>query len=195
MAYPTSENTKQALAAALKQCMKQKPLDKISIREITDLCSLRRETFYYHFSDIYDLVQWVFEEEALDLLRRHEGVQLWQEGLLDLFRYIQDNRAFCLCALRSLGHGHLRRLFLQDLQAIVQRTVDRLSQELGLPADDLVTQFYTIALAGCVESWLLGELPYTPEELIQFADTMLQDHLRGAVLRRDADAAADAAKE
>lgn len=189
MAYPTSENTKQALAAALKQCMKQKPLDKISIREITDLCSLRRETFYYHFSDIYDLVQWMFEEEALDLLRRHEGVQLWQEGLLDLFRYIQDNRAFCLCALRSLGHGHLRRLFLQDLQAIVQRTVDRLSQELGLPADDLVTQFYTIALAGCVESWLLGELPYTPEELIQFADTMLQDHLRGAVLRRDADAA------
>lgn len=189
MTYPTSENTKHALAAALKQCMKQKPLDKISIREITDLCSLRRETFYYHFSDIYDLVQWMFEEEALDLLRRHEGVQLWQEGLLDLFRYIQDNRSFCLCALRSLGHGHLRRLFLQDLQAIVQRTVDRLSQELGLPADDLVTQFYTIALAGCVESWLLGELPYTPEELIQFADTMLQDHLRGAVLRRDADAA------
>ena len=57
---------------------------------------------------------------------------------------------------------------------------------LGLPADDLVTQFYSIALAGCIESWLIGELPYTPEELIQFADTMLQDHLQGAVLRRDA---------
>lgn len=186
MTYPTSENTKQALAAALKQCMKQKPLDKISIREITDLCGLRRETFYYHFSDIYALVKWMFEEEALTLLRRHEGVQLWKEGLLDLFRYIQDNREFCLCALRSLGHGHLRRLFLQDLQAIVQRTVDQLSQELGLPADDLVPQFYSIALAGCIESWLIGELPYTPEELIQFADTMLQDHLQGAVLRRDA---------
>ena len=186
MTYPTSENTKQALAAALKQCMKQKPLDKISIREITDLCGLRRETSYYHFSDIYALVKWMFEEEALTLLRRHEGVQLWKEGLLDLFRYIQDNREFCLCALRSLGHGHLRRLFLQDLQAIVQRTVDQLSQELGLPADDLVTQFYSIALAGCIESWLIGELPYTPEELIQFADTMLQDHLQGAVLSRDA---------
>lgn len=186
MTYPTSENTKHALAAALKQCMKQKPLDKISIREITDLCGLRRETFYYHFSDIYALVKWMFEEEALTLLRRHEGVQLWKEGLLDLFRYIQDNREFCLCALRSLGHGHLRRLFLQDLQAIVQRTVDQLSQELGLPADDLVTQFYSIALAGCIESWLIGELPYTPEELIQFADAMLQDHLQGAVLRRDA---------
>ena len=74
MTYPTSENTKHALAAALKQCMKQKPLDKISIREITDLCSLRRETFYYHFSDIYALVQWLFEEEAL------EAVLLGRQG-------------------------------------------------------------------------------------------------------------------
>ena len=104
MKYPTSETTKQELSAALKTLMSQKPLEKISIREITDLCGLRRETFYYHFADIYDLVKWMFEEEAIVLLRQHEGVQLWQEGLLQLFHYIQDNRAFCLCALRSIGH-------------------------------------------------------------------------------------------
>ena len=48
MKYPTSETTKQELSAALKTLMSQKPLEKISIREITDLCGLRRETFYYH---------------------------------------------------------------------------------------------------------------------------------------------------
>ena len=62
MKYPTSETTKQELSAALKTLMSQKPLEKISIREITDLCGLRRETFYYHFADIYDLVKWMFEE-------------------------------------------------------------------------------------------------------------------------------------
>lgn len=184
MKYLTSENTKHELAAALKQCMTQKPLDKISIREITDLCGLRRETFYYHFSDIYDLLKWMFEEEALVLLRQHEGPQLWQEGLLQLFHYIQDNRAFCLCALRSMGHSDLKRLFQDDIRAIVQRTLDHLSQETGCPTDSLVTQFYAIALVGTVENWLLGELPYTPEELIQFTDTMLQDQLRGAALRK-----------
>ena len=132
MKYPTSETTKQELSAALKTLMSQKPLEKISIREITDLCGLRRETFYYHFADIYDLVKWMFEEEAIVLLRQHEGVQLWQEGLLQLFHYIQ---------------------------------------------------FYVIALVGTVESWLLGELDRTPEELIAFADVMLKDHIRGAALR------------
>lgn len=183
MKYATSEHTKHQLADALKQCMAQKPLEKISIREITDRCGLRRETFYYHFSDVYDLLKWMFEEEALVLLRQHEGAQLWQEGLLQLFHYIQDNHAFCLCALRSMGRSHLKRLFQKDIQSIIQRTVDRLARETGFPIEDLVTQFYAIALAGTVESWLLGELPYTPEDLIQFADTMLQDHLRGAALR------------
>lgn len=92
------------------------------------------------------------------MLRQHEGVQLWQEGLLQLFHYIQDNRAFCLCALRSIGHSHLRKFFQADIYGIVQRTVEQLSREMGCPADELVTQFYVIALVGTVESWLLGEL-------------------------------------
>ena len=170
MKYPTSETTKQELSAALKTLMSQKPLEKISIREITDLCGLRR-------------VKWMFEEEAIVLLRQHEGVQLWQEGLLQLFHYIQDNRAFCLCALRSIGHSHLRKFFQADIYGIVQRTVEQLSREMGCPADELVTQFYVIALVGTVESWLLGELDRTPEELIAFADVMLKDHIRGAALR------------
>lgn len=183
MKYISSETTKKELAAALKQLMEQKPLEKISIREITSLCGLRRETFYYHFSDIYALIQWMFEEEALAMLRQHEGVQLWREGLLQLFRYIQDNRAFCLAAFRSIGHSHLRKLFQENISGIVQATVDKFSAQLHCPADPLVAQFYTIALVGTLESWLLGEVDHTPEELIQFADTMLQDHLRGIHLR------------
>lgn len=61
--------------------------------------------------------------------------------------------------------------------------MEQLSREMGCPADELVTQFYVIALVGTVESWLLGELDRTPEELIAFADVMLKDHIRGAALR------------
>ena len=102
---------------------------------------------------------------------------------MQLFRYIQDNRAFCLCAFQSIGHSHLRKLFQESISGIVRTTVDKLAVELHCPADELVVQVYTIALVGTVESWLLGEVDRTPEELIQFADTMLQDHMRGIHLR------------
>lgn len=77
-----SDQTKRALADALKRLMAQKPVDKISIRELSDLCGIRRQNFYYHFEDVYDLMRWMFQEEAVSLLRRHEGALLWQDGLL-----------------------------------------------------------------------------------------------------------------
>ena len=59
-----SEITKRALATSLKKLLSQKELTKISIKDITDDCGIQRQTFYYHFTDIYDLVEWICLEDA-----------------------------------------------------------------------------------------------------------------------------------
>ena len=59
-----SQVTKRALVASLKNQLLKKPLDKVTISDITDDCGISRMTFYYHFKDIYDLIEWAFEEEA-----------------------------------------------------------------------------------------------------------------------------------
>lgn len=188
--YAASDQTKHALAAALKELMAQKPIDKITIHDITERCGIRRQNFYYHFEDVYDLMRWMFQEEAVSLLRQHEGTLLWQEGLLQLFRYIEENKAVCLCALRSVGREHLKRFFETDIHAIIHRTVEQFGHEVGTisagvtEADiELTTHFYVVALTGMLESWLLGEIDRTPEELIFFADRTLMDQVQGAKLR------------
>lgn len=183
--YAASDQTKHALAAALKELIAQKPIDKITIHDITERCGIRRQNFYYHFEDMYDLMRWMFQEEAMSLLRQHEGTLLWQEGLLQLFRYIEENKAVCLCALRSVGREHLKRFFETDIHAIIHRTVEQFGHEVGAISAgvtesdvELVTHFYVVALTGMLESWLLGEIDRTPEELIRSADCILQDHCR-----------------
>lgn len=183
--YAASDQAKHALAAALKELMAQKPIDKITIHDITERCGIRRQNFYYHFEDVYDLMRWMFQEEAMSLLRQHEGTLLWQEGLLQLFRYIEENKAVCLCALRSVGREHLKRFFETDIHAIIHRTVEQFGHEVGAISAgvtesdvELVTHFYVVALTGMLESWLLGEIDRTPEELIRSADCILQDHCR-----------------
>ena len=185
-----SEQTKHQLAAALKASMAQKPLEKITISELTSACNLRRQSFYYHFEDIYDLLRWMFEDEAISLLRQQEGVLLWKEGLLQLFRYLEENRVVCLCALRSMGRDHIKRFFESDIYAIIHLTIEKLSEEIGVQGNldsfvdvETLTHFYVVALAGIVESWLLGEIDRTPEELIQFVDTILNDQMKGAAAR------------
>ena len=91
----------------------------------------------------------------------------------------------CLCTLNSVGRDHLRRFFEDDVYAIIHRAVEQVGAEIGVldtkQADiDLITHFYVAALAGMLESWLLGTIDRTPEELISFADQILQDHMRGA---------------
>ena len=75
--YAASDQTKRSLAAALKELMAQKPIDKITIHDITERCRMRRQNFYYHFEDVYDLMRWMFQDEVLSLLRQHEGMLLW----------------------------------------------------------------------------------------------------------------------
>ena len=118
------------------------------------------------------------------LLKQHEGTLLWQEGLLQLLHYIENNRAVCLSALRSVGREHLKRFFQADIYAVIHRVVEQIGTDVGaiqagVTPDDiaLLTHIYVVASTGVVESWLLGEIDRTPEELVAFADQMLQDHI------------------
>ena len=185
--YTASDYTKRAMAMSLKQLMVQKPLEKISIREIMEGCGMKRQNFYYHFEDIYDLVKWMFREEAVSLLREQEGAMFWQDGLLRLFRYLRENQAVCQCALSSLGRKFLMDFFMAEIYPMADHVADQLVAQMGCSKEeaniDMLVQFYIIALAGVIESWLMGDLDYTPEELISFADTMITDHIRGAMLR------------
>ena len=182
--YEASNAAKRQICTVLKELMTQKPLNRITVAEIMDTCGMRRQHFYYYFTDIYDLLRWTFEKEALELLQQQQGVFHWQNGFLHLFQYINQNRAVCLCALDSLG---------KDVSSIVDRAVRQTAVENGLPAHspevEVVICLVTIMMAGAVESWLRGELTQTPEELTRRIDMMFQDYIRGVALRLKAPAA------
>ena len=74
-----ANTTKQALEASLKKMMLQKPLDKITIHDITADCGISRMAFYYHFKDIYDLIEWSCIEDATQVLQGKKTYVTWQE--------------------------------------------------------------------------------------------------------------------
>ncbi len=183
------EQTKALLAATLKELMANRPLEKISIKELAEAAQVNRQTFYYHFEDIYDLLKWTLQEEVIQLLAQQEGAGIWQEGLLQLFRYIEDNRAFATCALESVGHKHLKRFFYADINNIIGKVVQDVGNDMRIPEEHMnfLTHYYTISLAAMVVSWLQQEMDHTPEQLIQMIDTIIMDQLNGALHRMKKD--------
>lgn len=185
MKNSASERTKRNLAAALKEKMAQKALEQITIQELTEQCGMQRRAFYYHFEDIYALVRWMFQEEAISLLKQREGSLLWQEGLLQLFHYLDENRAVCLCALRSPGHDALKRFFGTNLEAIFGKEVEETAARLNLKLDPEGIPLFVSALGGIMESWLLGVFPDPPEKMVERINGFLESHIYGMKMLQD----------
>ena len=112
-----SNLTKRALAAAMKELMEQMPFSKISVSNIAEQCGMNRKSFYYHFKDKYDLVNWIFDMEYLQLSSRQDYAGIW-DFLTELCSFFYENRSFysgtdnitvikrnpqCLCHLCSDG--------------------------------------------------------------------------------------------
>lgn len=140
----TTQQTKEKLAASLKKKMCKKSLNKITVSELIEDCDLNRRTFYYHFEDIYALVAWMFEQEAVKLLKHSDSCLTCEEGVLLLLQYVQNNVALCKCALGGLGREYLRKFFKDDALSITGNIVHELSD--GLQVDEKFIDCITAVL-------------------------------------------------
>ena len=89
-----SQMTKRALVASLKELLAEKPLDKITVTDLTEHCGVNRMTFYYHFKDIYDLVEWACIENATRALAGQKTYDTWQQGFLQILQAVQRDKVF-----------------------------------------------------------------------------------------------------
>ena len=102
-----SQMTKRALEASLKELLRHKPLDKITVSDLTDHCGVNRMTFYYHFKDIYDLVEWCCEEDAARALAGQKTYDTWQQGFLQILEALRKDKAFFTSVYRSISREQL----------------------------------------------------------------------------------------
>ena len=104
-----SQTTKRALEASLKHLLLQKPLKKITINDIAEDCGISRMTFYYHFKDIYDLVEWACVEDAAQALAGKKTYDTWQEGFLNIFYAVQANKPFIMNVYHSVSRERIEQ--------------------------------------------------------------------------------------
>ena len=151
-----SNTTKQALEASLKRMLLKKPLDKITIRDITEDCGISRMAFYYHFKDIYDLIEWVCVEDATRVLAGKKTYDTWQEGLLQIFEAVLENKAFVLNACRCISRDQMERFLFQMTYGLIRGVVDEKSEGTAISEADktFIAEFYKYSFVGVLLDWI-----------------------------------------
>ena len=154
------KGTKHTLAQALKTLMSSQPFEKISVSDICAHCGVSRKSFYYHFQDKYDLMNWIFYTEfvgTLQLPHQTDGFQL----LLNICTYFFKEQVFYRNALSVHGQNCFQDYFVEIIEPFVFAFV----QELYSGDDDIsfYVTFYTDAFLSSIVRWLNEGAVIPPE--------------------------------
>lgn len=177
--------TRQGLDAALRKLLEQRPLDQLRVRELTELCGLRRQSFYYHFKDVYDLFAWSVRREGALLLERQEECLTWQQALLDLLGRAREERSFYRAVLDQGGQAALGAMI--PLERTLETVQAYYRDRGGAPPDPeeeaRERRCGEALLLSLLESWIRGGLTLPPEELVSALERAVERSAEGTVWR------------
>lgn len=166
-----SNITKRALATSLKELMEEQPFEKINVAQICERCDMNRKSFYYHFKDKYDLVNWIFDTEFIALLKDenlevvHANYKERWAFIEKICQYFYHNHGFYRKALQIKGQNSFSDHFREYIQPLL---ADRISDLFGQKQlDQFTMDFFTDAVICAMERWLLTKECMPPEQFLE----------------------------
>lgn len=177
--------TKKALATALMDELSKKPLDKISVQELTDKCGLTRNTFYYHFRDIYDLLSHIFLDE-MEYLRVQYAEKLdWEDGLEYGLNYLYEHKS----AIKNINESSSNELISKYInhvanehsKSVIELEYNNPAHQLDPSTLNIVAKFYKAALLGALLDWIATDMKESPTELAKYYNAMFRGTFEAAV--------------
>ena len=130
-----SNITKKALASSLKKILSKKEFNKITINDITEDCGVNRQTFYYHFKDIYDLLEWIYTNEVIGKIKNLETdnpTENWQQEFLYVFEYIIENKKFVYNTYYSVSRSFFLNFVYQQTNLVLTKAVNEKSKNMNI---------------------------------------------------------------
>ncbi len=151
-----SNTTKLALEASLKRMLLQKPIDKITINDITTDCGISRMAFYYHFKDIYDLVEWVCVEDGKRALQGKKTYDSWQEGLQQIFEAVLENKPFIMNVYRAVDREKIESYLYKLTYELIAGVVEEKCAGTDISEENkrFIAEFYKYGFVGVMLDWI-----------------------------------------
>ena len=186
----SNARTKDALADALVNLLThEQPLAKIRIKQLTDFCGVDRQTFYYYFKNLTELIQYAYEREAAKLLAteggEEDGSSGWKTRIRNALKFIEDNPSLRKMITPSLSDHVVR----QELRHVIAGELKQfflphllntgMSEEMALDR----TEYLSYMFESVLMSWLNEDISKDPDDILDHIEEMLTDYASGVRTR------------
>ncbi|MBC8537166.1 TetR-like C-terminal domain-containing protein [Feifania hominis] len=180
-----SQVTKRALEQSLKNLLLKKPLTKITVGDITEDCGINRMTFYYHFKDIYDLVEWSCLEDAKRALEEKKTYNTWQQGFLQIFKAVQENKPFILNVYRCVHREQVEKYLQPLVDQLLLNVINEEAAGITVRDEDkqFIAQVYSYMFIGLMLDWIKDDMREDPQQIVEKLSKLIKGSVSVALSR------------
>ena len=180
-----SQVTKRALEQSLKNLLLKKPLTKITINDIAEDCGINRMTFYYHFKDIYDLVEWSCLEDAKKALDEKKTYETWQQGFLQIFEAVLQNKPFILNVYRCVHREQVEKYLQPLVDRLLLDVINEAVGEMQVRDDDkqFIARVYSYVFIGLMLNWIKDGMREDPRLIVDRLSKLIRGSMKEALSR------------
>ena len=170
------ELTKKAIGDALKELLCEKSLSKITINDIAQKAQINRQTFYYHFRDIIELVEWVTIQDSEKVLSNKDTYATWQEGFLAIFNIIKADKQFIMNIYNCVSLDILNTYLYKLVFPVIYKVVDEKARNFEIKEEDkkFIADFYKYAFVALVLEWIKGGMEENPEKIVSRVSILVE---------------------
>lgn len=178
-----NNSTKLALEASLKNLLLKKPVDKITITDLTNDCGITRMAFYYHFKDIYDLIEWSCYEDASKALQGKKTYETWQEGLMQIFEAVMENKPFIMNVYHTLSREQIENYLFHLTRDLIMNVILECSKGLNIKSEEqsFIADFYKYSFVGVMLDWIKKGMKENYHEIVDDICTTMSGNIKNSL--------------
>ncbi len=171
--------TELALENSLKKMMLKKSVNKITVSDLTNDCGINRMTFYYHFHDIDELIEWVCIQDAKKALKGKKTYDTWEEGFYQIFEAVQDNKPFIMNVYRNVSREHVENLLHELTYNLIMNVINEKAKDMLVDEEDkeFIANFYKNAFVGLMLDWIKQDMKEDPRKIIDKLSIMVHGNV------------------
>lgn len=176
--------TKKAIASGMKELTKKKSFDKITVSDITEACGLNRQTFYYHFQDKFELVDWIYYNETISIIYNLD-YDNWDSKVLEMLTKIKAEDYFYISTLRATVGNEFREYLFRVTVEFFCDLIERVAANADMGEEEIrfIAEFYAFGIVGVIISWAQKGMKETPEYITEQLRNLVNGTERFASVR------------
>ena len=175
--------TKEAIAMGVKQLLEKWPLSKISVKDIKDHCNISRNTFYYHFKDKYELINWIFYSDMQKNVNSFTESERPMDSFVNVCRCLYENRKFYFACFQYIGQNSLYEYLYEFYFDLWENSMNlRYSTcDFVLTKEEiqLIAKLKSHSLIGIISDWIRGGMHADYLKYLEKLEAIIEQEISG----------------